>query len=139
MGLPSSGTLSISDIANEFGVSLSNVALNATLGTYAGKGSGATTAISDFYGLSNLTSFTYNATGSSEGGGGACDLTGIADTGYHNGSGTSPVVGDNCFSDSGGSTPLTNGNAYKFANGTDSGGFLNIGASGVVSSIGNCR
>jgi len=138
MGLPSSGTLSISDIANEFGVSLSNVALNATLGTYASKGAGATTAISDFYGLSNLTSFTYNATGSSEGGGGACDLTGIADTGYHNGSGTSPVVGDNCFSDSG-ATPLTNGNAYKFANGTDSGGFLNIGASGVVSSIGNCR
>ena len=139
MGLPSSGTLSISDIANEFGVSLSNVALNATLGTYASKGAGATTAISDFYGLANLTSFNYNATGSSEGGGGACSLEGFTDTGYHNGSGTLPVAGDNCFSDSSGSTPLTNGDAYKFANGTGSGGFLNIGASGVVSSVGNCR
>jgi len=139
MGLPSSGTLSISDIAFEFSVSLSNVALNATLGTYASKSSGATTKISDFYGLSNLTEFFYNAEGSSEGASAVCPLEETSDKAYHNGSGTLPVAGDNCFSDSSGSTPLTNGDAYKFANGTSSGGFLNIGASGVVSSVGNCR
>ena len=55
MPLPESGPLSISDIATEFDVTLSNVALNSTLGTYAEIGKGETTAISDFYGLSAET------------------------------------------------------------------------------------
>jgi len=138
MGLPSSGQISINDIATEFGVTLSNVALNATLGTYASKGAGATTAISDFYGLSNLTSFSYNAQ-EEDNPTEACSLEEIGDTAYHNGSGSSPVSGDNVYSDSSGSSPLENGSTYKYDNGTESGGFLNIGASGVVSSLGNCR
>ena len=55
MPLPESGPLSISDIATEFDVTLSNVALNSTLGTYAEIGKGETTALSDFYGLSAET------------------------------------------------------------------------------------
>ena len=105
MGLPSSGTLSISDIANEFSVSLSNVALNATLGTYASKSSGATTKISDFYGLSNLTSFSYNAEGD-ESPTAACSLESTEDTAYHNGSGTYPDVDDVVYSNSSGTQEL---------------------------------
>tara|TARA_R100000742_G_C4250498_1_gene68872 strand:+ start:399 stop:608 length:210 start_codon:yes stop_codon:yes gene_type:complete len=33
----------------------------------------------------------------------------IGSTYYHDGSGTAPVVGDNCYSDSGGTTSLSNG------------------------------
>jgi len=139
MGLPSSGQISISDIANEFGVTLSNVALNATLGTYADKASGATTAISDFYGLSALTAFDYNAEGTEEGPSGACSLEATEDKAYHNGSGTYPAQGDNVYSDSSGSSPLENGSTYKYDNGGANGGYLNIGASGVVSGLGNCR
>jgi len=139
MGLPSSGQISINDIATEFAVSLSNVALNATLGTYASKGSGATTAMSDFYGLSNLTAFSYNSEGQGGGAGNACSLEEIGDTAYHNGSGTYPAQGDNVYSDSSGSSPLEGRYAYKYDNGTVSGGYLNIGASGVVDSLGNCK
>ena len=139
MGLPSSGQLSINDIATEFGVTLSNVALNATLGTYASKGAGVTTAISDFYGLSALTAFNYNAEGTEEGPNTACSLEGTEDTAYHNGSGTYPAQGDNVYNDSSGSSPLENGSTYKYDNGGTNGGYLNIGASGVVSSLGNCR
>jgi len=139
MGLPSSGQISINDIATEFSVSLSNVALNATLGTYASKGSGATTSMSNFYGLSNLTAFSYNSEGQEGGAGDACSLEEIGDTAYHNGSGTYPAQGDNVYSDSSGSSPLAEDHSYKYDNGTVRGGFLNIGTSGRVSSLGNCK
>ena len=139
MGLPSSGQISINDIATEFSVSLSNVALNATLGTYASKGSGATTAMSNFYGLSNLTAFSYNSEGQEGGAGDACILRDTGDTAYHNGSGTYPAQGDNVYSDSSGSSPLEEEYTYKYDNGTKNGGYLDIGASGVVSSLGNCK
>jgi len=137
MGLPSSGTLSISDIANEFSVSLSNVALNATLGTYASKSSGATTKISDFYGLSNLTSFSYNAEGD-ETPTAACSLESTEDTAYHNGSGTYPDVDDVVYSNSSGTQELAQA-VYKYDNGTGSGGFINVAEDGEVANVGNCR
>lgn len=137
MGLPSSGTLSISDIANEFNVSLSNVALNATLGTYASKSSGATTKISDFYGLSNLTSFSYNSEGD-ESPTAACSLESTEDTAYHNGSGTYPDIDDVVYSDSSGTQELEQA-VYKYDNGTSAGGFINVAEDGEVSNLGNCR
>ena len=137
MGLPGSGTLSISDIASEFSVSLSNVALNATLGTYASKSSGATTKISDFYGLSNLTAFSYNSEGD-ESPTAACSLESTEDTAYHNGSGTYPDIDDVVYSDSSGTQELEQA-VYKYDNGTGSGGFINVAEDGEVSNLGNCR
>ncbi len=137
MGLPSSGQISINDIATEFSVSLSNVALNATLGTYASKASGATTAMSDFYGLSNLTAFSYNSEGT-EGGGEACSLESTPDTAYHNGSGTYPDVDDVVFSDSSGANELASG-TYKYDNGALSGGYIDVVADGEVDNLGNCK
>lgn len=136
MGLPSSGQISINDIATEFSVSLSNVALNATLGTYASKASGATTAMSDFYGLSNLTAFAYNSEGQEEAEE-ACSLEATGDTAYHNGSGTYPEVDDVVFSDSGGTTALDDA-TYKYNNGNASGGYMRIEGSEVIE-LGDCR
>tara|TARA_R100000734_G_C3299807_1_gene90583 strand:+ start:565 stop:966 length:402 start_codon:yes stop_codon:yes gene_type:complete len=110
MALPSSGQISINDIATEFGVTLANVGLNATLATYAGIGARATTAMSDFYGLSNLTSFSGGVT-SFEEPEEACGEEEFT-TRYHNGSGTYPVAGDNVYTDSSGTTAL-NGGSYK--------------------------
>ena len=136
MALPGSGQISINDIATEFSVTLANVALNATLGTYASKSAGATTAISDFYGLSSLTSFSYNAEGD-ESASAACSLEGTEDTAYHNGSGTYPDVDDLVYSDSGGTTTL-GAATYKYDNGTGNGGYMNINEDGEVVSKGNC-
>jgi len=137
MGLPSSGQLSISDIATEFNVSLSNVRLNATLGTYASKASGATTAISDFYGLSNLTAFAYNSEGQEGGAGEACELEATEDTAYHNGSGTYPDVDDVVYSNSSGTT--LSAATYKYDNGSSSGGFIDVNEDGEVENLGNCK
>jgi len=138
MGLPSSGQISINDIATEFNVSLSNVALNATLGTYADKASGATTAMSDFYGLSNLTAFSYNAEGQEGGAGDACSLEATEDTAYHNGSGTYPDVDDIVYSNSSGTTTLEE-LTYKYDNGSQRGGFIDVNEDGEVTNLGNCK
>ncbi len=135
MGLPSSGQISINDIATEFNVSLSNVALNATLGTYASKGSGVTTAMSNFYGLSNVTAFNYNAEGQE---GNPCSLEDTGDTAYHNGSGTYPDVDDVVYSNSSGTTTLSAA-AYKYDNGATTGGFIVVNADGEVTNLGNCK
>tara|TARA_R100001086_G_scaffold154372_2_gene82364 strand:- start:346 stop:747 length:402 start_codon:yes stop_codon:yes gene_type:complete len=110
MALPGSGQISINDIATEFGVTLANVALNATLATYAGIGARATTAMSDFYGLSSLTEFSAGTT-SFEEPEEACGEEAFT-TRYHNGSGSVPVAGDNVYTDSGGTSALSNG-CYK--------------------------
>ncbi len=138
MGLPSSGQISINDIATEFNVSLSNVALNATLGTYASKASGATTAISDFYGLSNLTAFSYNSEGQEGGARDACSLEATEDIAYHNGSGTYPDVDDVVFSNSSGTTTLS-ASTYKYDNGSESGGFIDVNEDGEVENLGSCK
>ncbi len=136
MGLPSSGQISINDIATEFNVSLSNVALNATLGTYADKASGATTAMSAFYGLSNLTAFDYNSEGQ-ESAGGACSLEATEETAYHNGSGTYPDVDDVVYSNSSGTSTLE-ANTYKYNNGSGPGGYIEVNEDGEVTNLGNC-
>jgi len=138
MGLPSSGQISINDIATEFSVSLSNVALNATLGTYASKGSGATTSMSNFYGLSNLTAFSYNSEGQEGGAGEACSLVATEDTAYHNGSGTYPDVDDVVYSNSSGTTTL-GASTYKYDNGSQKGGFIDVNEDGEVTNLGNCK
>ena len=58
MALPSSGQLSLSAIAGELGVTLSNVSLRSMSST-AGKST--PDAVSEFYGYSNVT-YTYYGT-----------------------------------------------------------------------------
>tara|TARA_B110000977_G_scaffold186808_1_gene253209 strand:+ start:3811 stop:4470 length:660 start_codon:yes stop_codon:yes gene_type:complete len=144
MALPASGPISSSMIAQEFSASQAPSGPNISLfGLASELGTPVTSNIfmgASFYGQSAFsgTSFSYNSSpedNPTE----ACSLEEIGDTAYHNGSGTYPATGDNVYSDSAGTTPLENGSTYKYDNGGGNGGFLNIGASGVVSSLGNCR
>lgn len=136
MGLPSSGQLSINDIATEFSVTLSNVALNATLGTYASKGAGATTAISDFYGLSALTAYLGGSLESS--GRDACDIEEPENTYYHNGSGTDPAVSDTVYTNSSGTTTLGAGN-HLYVDASEVRSYIQTNSSGVITGITRCR
>ena len=146
MAIPASGAISSSMLAAEFSSSQAPNGPNISLG---GLGTKLSTSITfgnqvlmaaSFYGQSAFsgTAFSYNSApedNPTE----ACSLEEMENTAYHNGSGTYPATGDNVYSDSAGTTPLENGSTYKYNNGGDNGGFLNIGASGVVSSLGNCR
>lgn len=132
MALPSSGPLSMSDIATEFEQSSSNMSLytfGSTLPTPT-----VTSNIelaSDFYGqsASSCTSFTSTSVTSKE----ACELE-PEDTLYHNGSGTYPVVGDNVFIDSSCGEAL-GGGSYKMASGNV---MVIEGESGEVTSVFSC-
>tara|TARA_R100000951_G_C2642540_1_gene181452 strand:- start:1102 stop:1497 length:396 start_codon:yes stop_codon:yes gene_type:complete len=113
MALPSSGPLSMQDIADEFEQGNSNMSLftfGSTLPTPT-----VTSNIelaNDFYGqsASSCTAFTSTSTSSKE----PCEAE-PEDTLYHNGSGTYPVALDNVYTDSGCSTVLSPG-SYKMAN-----------------------
>ena len=132
MTLPSSGQISINDIRVELGASATNQSLRAFSNT-----AGFTTpdAISEFYGYSNLTSFSYNSEGSEEGS--ACSLESTEDTAYHDGSGTYPVANDRVYSNSTGTTSLSDAN-YKIDNGSLFGANMVV-ESGEVVSITNCK
>ena len=130
MALPSSGPLSMQDIATEFSQGSSNMSLytfGSTLPTPA-----VTSNIelaNDFYGqaASSCTSFA-----GSEQSKEACELDPEI-TYYHNGSGTYPVAGDNVFTDSSCDEPLSGG-SYKMA----SGDIMVIGEGGEVTSTFSC-
>ena len=77
----------------------------------------------------NFTSYTSSITSTSFG---ACFEV-LNQTYYHNGSGSLPVVGDDCFSDSGGSSILAQG-WYRLNNSTR----YNINASGEITNIQSC-
>ena len=132
MTLPSSGQISINDIRLELGASATNQSLRAFSNT-----AGFTTpdAISEFYGYSNLTSFSYNSSGQEEGS--ACSLEDTPDTAYHNGSGTYPDVDDLVYSNSTGTTSLSDA-TYKIDNGSTNGADMVV-EGGEVVSITNCR
>jgi hypothetical protein len=132
MALPTSGPLSMSDIATEFDQGSSNLSLftfGSTLPTPT-----VTSNIelaNDFYGqaASSCTSFTSTNVASKE----ACELE-PEDTLYHNGSGTYPVVGDNVFTDSSCEEPISEG-SYKMASGNV---MVIEGESGEVTSVFSC-
>ena len=126
MALPSSGPLSISDIKTELGAS----STNQSLGTFSDTaGFAAPDAISDFYGFSaSLTSFLGSAL--QNGVKFICTQTQNV-TFYHNGSNAFPVVGDNVYTNSGGTTPAVGysrvGLSYNLTN-----------SAGVVTNIYPC-
>ena len=113
MALPSSGPLSMQDIATEFSQGSTNMSLytfGSTLPTPT-----VTSNIelaNDFYGqsASTCTAFTSTSKSSKE----PCEEE-PEETLYHNGSGTYPVAGDNVYTDSSCSTVLGTG-SYKMAN-----------------------
>ena len=131
MALPSSGPLSMQDIATEFSQGSSNMSLftfGSTLPTPT-----VTSNIelaNDFYGqsASTCTAFTSTDRSSKE----PCEDEPEA-TLYHNGSGAYPVAGDNVYTDSGCSTALSPGD-YKMANEK----VMNVTTGGLVNSTVDC-
>jgi len=132
MALPSSGPLSMQDIATEFSQGSSNMSLytfGSTLPTPT-----VTSNIelaNDFYGqsASSCTAFTSTSISSKE----PCGEE-PEDTLYHNGSGSYPVVGDTVYSDSSCSEPIKPG-AYLMA----SNNVMKVGSNGVVTQIISCE
>ena len=112
MALPASGPISMSMVATEFSSSQStNMSLR---GFGAALSTPVTTNVflaASFYGQSavTLTSFGYSGTTPFEDASTACSEGGTSGTAYHDGSGTYPVSGDNVYSDSGGTTALSDG------------------------------
>ena len=130
MALPTSGPLSMSAIATEFGQASSNMSLytfGSTLPTPT-----VTSNIelaNDFYGQSASSCTSFSGSEQSKE---ACELDPEI-TYYHNGSGTYPVAGDNVFTDSSCSQAL-GGGSYKMA----SGNVMVIGEGGQVSETFSC-
>ena len=126
--LPGSGTISISEIAEFYGLASENVSLQSLASNLEPEPE-ANIAMSLFYTSSSCTSFISTSVTSKE----PCELE-PEDTLYHNGSGAYPVVGDNVFTDSSCEEALTGGQ-YKMANG---GLILILGFEGEVADTGSC-
>ena len=96
MPLPSSGPISGSQISAELGTASTNISLGGMADSASFT---APDAYSDFYGYSNLTSYTGGAfqTGTKF----ICNST-LNVTYYHDGSGNVPTVGDTIYTNSGG-------------------------------------
>jgi len=116
MPLPSSGPISGSQISAELGTASTNISLGGMADSASFT---APDAYSDFYGYSNLTSYTGGAfqTGTKF----ICNST-LNVTYYHDGSGNIPTVGDTIYTNSGGTTNVgagyikTNALAYVLTN-----------------------
>ena len=113
MALPTSGPISSSQVADEFSVSLTNISLS-NLGTQLSTPITAGQPVelaNDFYGQSGvtLTSFGYSGTSPFGSHSTACSEGGSSSTAYHDGSGTYPAANDNVYSDSSGTTALSDG------------------------------
>ena len=114
MALTASGQLSLGDIANEMGVSPSNVSLTtqSTEGVNqnsTSKPDGSTPhAISEFYSYDHsasppLTAFNVDANAYGDGQS-ACASGRVGAEWYHDGEDTYPTTGDTVYTDSGGTT-----------------------------------
>ena len=119
MALTASGQLSLGDIANEMGVSPSNVSLTtqSTTGINTNsesKPDGSTPhAISEFYSYDHsaspsLTAFNVDANPYDDGEG-ACASGRVGAEWYHDGEGEYPTTGDTVYTDSDGTTNPSDG------------------------------
>jgi hypothetical protein len=113
MALPTSGPLSFSAIANEQGIALSNLSLRSMSAT-----AGFTTpdAVSEFYDYSAVTVTAFGLSIAYLDSDSACNATVTDFVRYHDGSGDLPVVNDNIYTDSEGTT-LFNGQNLFYAMG----------------------
>jgi|TARA_B100000780_G_scaffold255677_1_gene204429 hypothetical protein len=134
MALPSSGTISGSQIADELGLTPGSLAgTNLSLGGMIDSSSLSNTnpdAYSDFYGYVEVTSFT----GSTLAGGNKriCSQS-LNTTYYHDGAGAFPNVGDTIYTNSGGTTTL--GAGYIKINSLQ---YVLTNSSGVVTNLYPC-
>lgn len=140
MALPTSGPLSMSMIANEQGVSLSNVSLRSMSAT---AGFTIPDAISEFYGYSFSTVTAFGLSVGYLDAGSACSAGAWDVIRYHDGVDLFPNVNDKVYTDSAGTT-LFNGQNLFYAMG-DSGNqfdmsadYIVINTSGVVTSRVTC-
>lgn len=149
MTLPSSGQLSLGDIANELGTFPSNVSINsAESGTYGAINTASPSypdgstpnAISEWYGYNHsavsLTSFSLDHTGFDNELESCINGKPDANTVWHDGSGTYPASGDTIYTDSGGSNPFGGDNFYYKV--IAQGNTVQINASGVVQGSSAC-
>lgn len=149
MTLPSSGQLSLGDIAGELGVIPSNFSLNsAESGTYATINTASPSypdgvtpnAVSEWYSYNHsaasLTSFNLDFIGFDNTLESCINDRPDINTAWHDGSGTYPVSGDTIYQDSGGSNAFAGDNLYYKV--TDQGNTIQINGSGVVQSSSAC-
>ena len=132
MALPSSGQLSMSDIANEQGISLSNVSLRSMSST---AGFSTPDAVSEFYGYSHVTLNSFTSSLMEHSTFLVCiksiNQTYYVDYGAHS---YFPVVGQVCYTSSSGTSYLPGG-YYR----THIGLYISINAvGGVINSKGFC-
>lgn len=138
MPLPSSGPISSSQVADEFSVSLTNISLS-NLGTQLSTPITAGDPVelaNDFYGQSGVTLTSFGMQDPTEPAitaEGACSSGGTGGTGYHDGSGTYPAANDNVYSDSSGTTALSDG-FYRI----NSGQSMNIESGALNGNPSNC-
>ena len=130
MPLPSLGPISGSQISAELGTASTNISLGGMADSASFT---APDAYSDFYGYSNLTSYTGGAfqTGTKF----ICNST-LNVTYYHDGSGNVQTVGDTIYTNSGGTTVIGGGNAGY--NRTNQFGYVRTNSSGVVTNTYLC-
>lgn len=141
MAIPASGAISASMLAAEFSSSQAPSGPNISLG---GLGTELNTPITfgnqvlmaaSFYGQSavTLTAFGYSGTTPFEDASSACDEGGSSSTAYHDGSGTYPAANDNVYSDSSGTSALSDG-FYRL----NSGQSMNVESGTVNGTPSNC-
>ena len=131
MALPSSGALSMRDIADELGI---NPNTSLTLAGMSGTaGFSDPDSMSEFYGYSAVAGAVdlgYNAFFSS----GACSISsGSYTTYYHDGTGTLPVINDKLYTDASQTSYAPNG---YYSNGTSS--FRVFYNAGSIISVTSC-
>lgn len=140
MALPTSGPLSMSAIASEQEVSLSNVSLRSMSAT---AGFVTPDAISEFYGYSATTLTAFGISVAYFDAGGACNAGATDFVRYHDGAGIEPVVNDKIYTDSAGTT-LFNGQNLFYAIGDPnnqfdvSADYIVVNTVGVVTSKATC-
>jgi hypothetical protein len=129
MALPTSGQLSLRDIASELGAAFTNISLGSMSDSV---GFAAPDKVSDFYGYSNLTAFYTSITQPKAVF--ACNIS-IINTYYHNGSGLLPVVGNTVFQSNQTTFDASINRGMSTASSGTSFQVYTTNASGVVTSV----
>ena len=138
MAVPDTTTFTLQDVVDEINPTTDDLVdcfADATAACFDSSYSGTKTELLNFrnYGASCTTSYSSSVAVKPSI---ACSGT-VNQTYYHNGSGAYPVSGDNCYSNSAGTTVLAAG-TYKMTDASLSGSKYVIGVGGSVSSVTAC-
>ena len=138
MAVPDTTTFSLDDVVTEVNPTTDDLVdcfADATAACFDSSYSGTKNQLLNFrnYGAVCTTSYSSSTSGKPSQ---ACNFT-LNQTYYHNGSGTYPAVGDNCYSNVAGTTAIVPG-TYRMATAGISGAKYVVGLAGSISSITNC-